>query len=103
MIDPIHRAQRASLLREILDPIIAECRRDYTDKIVAIASSELDPRAREQKLTSLSVATRILDNISQGLIAVVKDGEMAHQQQLRADKIEAMSAPARKLFNVIPY
>lgn len=104
MTDPIERARRALLLKEeFIDPIMGGIRQEYADRIVEVASSELDPVQRERKLTALSVAMRIADNFQQGLLAVIQDGELAHKQLLRAEKVERMSAPQRKLFNVVPY
>jgi hypothetical protein len=100
----IEKAKRAKMLREeFLAPIMGDIRKGYADRIVHVASTELDPKAREQKLTSLSVAMKILDNIEHGMTAIIEDGKVAERELVRAEKVERMSAPAKRLFNVIPY
>lgn len=104
MSDPIEKARRAQMLREeFLDPIMGGIRKEYADRLVEVASKELDPKVRAEKITSLSVAIRILDNFNQGMAAIISDGELAHKQLLKAEKVEGMSRPQRRLFNAIPY
>lgn len=102
--DPIERARRAELLREeFLDPIMGDIRKSYAERIVEIAATELNPKTREQKITALSVAIRILDNVQQGLLATIMDGEIAHRNLIKHDKIEAMTAPQRRIFGLVPH
>jgi hypothetical protein len=94
------RAQRAR--DDIFTPILSDIRKSYSDRLVEVASKELNPAKREQAITSLSVAIRILDNIESGITAIINDGEMAKRDELRADKIEKMSKPERRLFSIAP-
>jgi hypothetical protein len=101
--DPIDRARRAKLLKEeFLDGLFASQRNAYQSRLAEIAVTELDPKQREQKITSLSVALKILANVEQGMNAIIQDGELAHKQLLKAEKVEKMSAPQRRIFNLIP-
>lgn len=104
MSDPIDRSRRAKMLREeFLAPIIADIRAGYTARLTDIAATELDPKAREQKITSLATALRVLDNIERGMSAIIEDGALAEKQLLRTERIEKMSAPQRRLLNLVPY
>lgn len=103
MSDPIDRARRAKLLKEeFLDGMFAAQRNAYQSRLAEIAVTELDPKAREQKITALSVALKILANVEQGMTAIIQDGELAHKQLLKAEKIEKMSRPQRRIFGLVP-
>jgi hypothetical protein len=87
---------------EFLGPILDDMRAAYANRIVEIASKEHDPKARADKLTSLSVALRILENIAGGIDAAIMDGEIAEKNMLKVEHIEKMSAPQRRIFNIAP-
>lgn len=100
----IARAERAKTYRdELLAPILNEQRAVYANRIVEIAATELNPKVREQKITALSYAVRILRNIETGLDAFVNDGEVAKGNKLRVEKIEKMTEPQRRLLGIAPY
>lgn len=99
-MDRGHRAQQ--IKDDILAPILGDIRQSYRDRIVDVASKELDPVKRERAITSLSVAIRILDHIESGITAIINDGEMAKRDEMHAKKIEKMSKPDRRLFSIAP-
>lgn len=95
-----HRAQAA--LDEFILPILAETRATYSKRLVEIASTELSRDKRTDKITALSTAVRILDELEEGMKAHLLDGELATQEKLRADKIEKMTPSQRRLFGLVP-
>ena len=100
----VTRAHRAETLRdEFLAPVLADHRAQYAERIVHIASTELDPKTRADKITALSTAIRIIGNIEAGIDAYIRDGEVAKGNLLRVEKVEKMSAPQRRLLGIAPY
>lgn len=97
------RGERAATYRdEFLAPIIEENRSAYQARIIEIATTELNPRKRSEKLTALSVAIKVLGNIENGLNAIVQDGDMAAKNLLRTDVIEKMGRGERRLLEIAP-
>jgi hypothetical protein len=94
------RAQRA--MDEFITPLLTETRDVYARRIVEIATTELGKESRTDKITALSTAIRILDELEQGIAAVLMDGEIAKQDRLRADKLENMTPAERRLFGLVP-
>lgn len=76
---------------------------EYTARIVEHANTELNSDKRRDKITALSHAIRITENIREGLLATITDGELARKDKLRAENIENMTAPQRRLLGVVPY
>jgi hypothetical protein len=95
-----HRAQSA--LDEFLAPILDDMDAEYTRRMVEVANTELSRDKRADKLTALSNALRISSNIRSAMQAIVMDGEVAHKDKLRAEKIEQMTAPQRRLLTLAP-
>jgi hypothetical protein len=87
---------------EFVGPMIGELRDEYTARLVDVANVELSPSARADKITALSNALKIVNTLEGGLQAIIRDGEMAKRDLLRADKIEGMTAPARRLLGIAP-
>lgn len=99
----IAKAQRAQYaLDEFITPMLAETRDVYAKRIVEVASTELGRDARADKITALSTAIRILDELENGIRSTIVDGDFARHEKLRAEKIEAMTAPQRRLFGLVP-
>lgn len=95
------RAQRA--WDEFIGLQIEDMIGAYSSRIVEIANTELSRDKRTDKITALSHAIRITENIREGLLAAIKDGELARKDKLRAENIETMTAPQRRLLGVVPY
>ena len=95
------RAQRAWY--EFFAPMIERMRAEYRDRMIDIASAELARDSRSDKLTALSHALKILANLENGMLATIRDGEVARNELLRAEKIEGMTAPRRRLLGIAPY
>ena len=96
-----HNAQRA--WDEFIAPVVTQMRETYAARIVEIAATELSRDKRADKITALSNAVRILDQIEGGLAEAIRDGEVANVEKLRADKIEGMTAPKRRLLGMATY
>lgn len=95
------RAQRA--YTDFIDPMIDALKEEYAFRIVEVANSELSRDKRADKLTALSVAHKIVTTLDGGMKAMIADGELAIPAKLRAEKIEQMSAPQRRLLGIAPY
>jgi len=97
----IARAQRAETFwGEFLEPMLTNMRSEYMGRISDVAATELAVAARTDKLTTLSQALRILDNIEGGMREAIRDGEIARQEKLRAEKIEQMSDAQQRLLRI---
>jgi hypothetical protein len=88
---------------EFLEPLVTDFRAQYAERIIDLASRELDPAKRAQAITSLSTAIRILDNIEGGIDAFIHDGKAAEKDLLKVETIERMSEPKRRLLGIGPY
>jgi hypothetical protein len=93
-----HRAQSA--WDEFFGPMVDEMRSEYQGRMVDIASVELSRDKRADKLTALAHALKILGNLENGMLAAIKDGDMARSEKLRKEKIEQMTAPQRRLLRI---
>lgn len=101
--EAVARGTRAKAYKdEFLGQIIDHQRQAYQARIVEIASTELDPRKRSEKLTALSLALRVLENVSSGIDAAIRDGEIAEGNLMRAERVESMTAEKRRLFSIAP-
>lgn len=96
------RGQRAELCNEFIGPILAEIRQGYLGRIAEIATTELGPKARSEKITALSVALKVLNNVENGLNAAIEAGRVAEQSLLKADRIERMGREDRRLLDIVP-
>ena len=96
-----HRAQAA--LDEFLSPMFAELKATYSERINEIATTELHPTTRADKITTLSVALKVVATLEAGLNEAVRDGDLAQAEKLRADKVERMSDAQQRLLKVAGY
>lgn len=107
MTDPRERidtARRAMLAwEEFFEPMIGELRDAYAERIIEIANTDLNPRKRADKLTALSNAMKILQTLESGMREILRDGELAKRDSVRAEKIETMSPSQRRLLGIAPY
>jgi predicted nucleotidyltransferase len=93
-----HHAERA--WDEFVAPIVNTMRETYSARLTEIATTELSRDKRADKITSLANALRILGEIEGGMREAMRDGELAHADKLRAEKIEQLSAPKRRLLQI---
>lgn len=99
----IARAERAqAALNEFILPLLTETRDVYAARLVEIASTELSRDKRTDKITALSTAIRILDELEEGVKAHLLDGGLAEKDRLRADRMENMTPPQRRLYGLVP-
>lgn len=100
----IARADRAKrAYEEFFEPMIDALKEEYAHRIVEVANTELSRDKRADKLTGLSIAHKIVTTLDSGMKTMIADGELAIPAKLRADKIEQMSAPQRRLLGIAPY
>jgi hypothetical protein len=93
-----HRAQAA--LDEFLTPMFDDLRDEYRNRIAEVATTELHPGTRADKITTLSVALRVVDTLKSGMAEIVRDGELARRDKLRADDIAKMSDAQQRLLRI---
>lgn len=104
MSERIARATRAkAAYEEFIEPMFAELDAEYSARLVEVANSELSRDKRADKITALSNALRISRTLRAGMQAIVMDGDVAHREKLRADRVEQMTAPQRRLLGIAPY
>ena len=95
------RGQRAQLTAEFLTPILDEMRETYLARMADIAVKELNPKVRAEKITALSIALKIRDNVANGLNSAIEAGRMAERSVLNAQNIERMGKHDRRLFDIV--
>jgi DNA-binding transcriptional ArsR family regulator len=104
MSDRIARAERAeTAYREFIEPMIDELRNVYSERIVELAITELSRDKRADKITALSNALKILTTLDSGMLEMIRDGDLARRDKLKTERVENMTAPARRLFNIAGY
>lgn len=96
-----HRAKAA--YEEFFEPMLDELKNAYSERLVEIANSELSRDKRADKITALSNALKILATLDAGMAESIRDGDLAMAEKLKAEKIEGMTAPQRRLLNIAGY
>jgi len=97
----IAQAQRAEqAFADFIEPMLTSLREEYSGRIVELASTELHPGIRSDKITTLSVALRVMSTLEAGMREAIRDGEIARQDKLRAEKIEQMSDAQQRLLRI---
>lgn len=98
------RAERAQdAWDEFMAPMFVNLREEYSSRIAEIASTELHPGNRSDKITALSNALKIVGILESGMREVMRDGELARAEELRAQRIEGMSDPQQRLLKITGY
>ncbi len=100
-IDRAARAQRA--WDEFIGPEFDYARSIYSARIAEVAATELHPGLRSDKITTLSMSVRVLNEIQGAIAAVIRDGEVARAEMIRAERIEDLSDARQRLLRVAPY
>jgi phosphopantothenate synthetase len=93
-----HRAQSA--LDEFLSPLFDGMRDEYLKRIAEVATTELAPHTRSDKIATLSVALKVVDTLKSGMAEVVRDGELAQRDKLKADNISRLSDAQQRLLRI---
>lgn len=99
----IARAHRASDALDLITPMFDALDEEWTSRMVEIANTELSRDKRADRITALSHALKISKTIRSGLMEAIRDGEVARGEKLRAEKIEQMTAPQRRLLSISPF
>lgn len=92
------RAKHA--LDEFVTPEFSHARQHYLNRIVEVAATELNPAQRAEKITTLSIAIRVLDEVERGIATVMHDGEHVRAQMIQAEKLEKLSDAQRRLIAI---
>lgn len=98
------KAQRAeSAMQEFFEPMLDELRNAYSERLVEVATTELSRDKRGDKITALSNAIKIVNTLEAGMREIIRDREVVGREMVRAEKIEQMTAPQRRLLGMAPY
>lgn len=89
--------------KEFFEPMLDELDAEYAARILDVATTELFFWRRTSKITRLSDALRMVRTLRSGMLEYIRDGDLAHREKLRAEKIENMTAPARRLLQIGSY
>lgn len=92
-----------SAWKEFIEPMFDELRNAYSERLVEVANTELTRDARSDKITALSNAIKILNTLEGGMQEIIRDGELAKRDRLKAEKLEQMTKPQRRLLGIAPY
>ena len=93
-----HRAKAA--WDEFLEPMFADIEAEYRDRIAEVATSELHPGIRSDKISTLSVALKVMRTLKDGMAEYIRDGELAQREKLRAEKIADLSDARQRLLKI---
>jgi hypothetical protein len=96
------RGQRAQLCNEFIRPILDETKAAYLARIADIAATELSPKVRAEKITALSIALKVVANLTNGLDAAIEAGRVAEKSLIRAGEVERMGHESRRLLDMVP-
>lgn len=80
--------------------MISALRTEYTDRLTEVASTELHPGQRSDKITTLSVALKVLGTLEAGMLEAIRDGDVAKANKLRADSIADLSDARQRLLKI---
>src|SRR5689334_18391630 len=95
------RATRAQAAwDEFIEPMLTELADEYASRLTEVATTELNSVKRADKLTALSHALKITGTLKAAMQAIIHDGEQAQKELARADNIERMTAPQRRLLRI---
>lgn len=94
------RGRQAKEALEFLEPAFKEIRAQYADRIKEIAVKELNGKKRTDKITCLSTALRVTEEVEGIIRAIVLHGEVAAKDIERMKKVEDMTPAQRRLLNI---
>lgn len=101
--ETVERGERAKrALEEFITPEFAHARQTYMRRMVEVAAQELHPGTRADKITTLSMAVRVLDEIENSIAMVCREGEHAREQMIRAERIENLTDAQQRLLRIAP-
>jgi hypothetical protein len=96
------RGQRAAQAWEVVGPILEQTRAEYVQRMADIAATELNPKARCEKVTALAVALKVTANVTNGLKAAIEAGRVAERNLISADEVARMGREQRRIFDLVP-
>ena len=99
----IAKAQKTEQAWTEVAPLFANLREEYTNRLTEVAATELHPTIRADKITTLSVALKVLSTLESGMREAIRDGELAEADKIRAERIEQMSDPQQRLLKIAGY
>ena len=92
------RAEKA--IEEFIAPEFDHARTIYLNRIAHVGATELHPTIRADKITALSLAIRVLDEVQNGITTIMRDGEHVREQMIRAEKIEHLTDSQQRLIRI---
>lgn len=97
----VERGERAKkALEEFVTPEFTYARQRYLDRIAEVAAQELSPALRQEKITTLALAVRVLNEVEGGVALVMHQGAHTREQLIRAEKLESLTDAQRRLINI---
>jgi hypothetical protein len=96
-----HRARQC--LDEFVTPEFSYARQVYLARMADVAATELHPQLRADKLTTLSLAVRVLDEVERSISGVMHEGEHVRAEMIRAEKLESLTDAQQRLLRIAPY
>ena len=97
----VARAHRAQMfMDEFLVPLFDEMTNEYTGRLAEVARTELNAQRRADAVGVLSVALKVVDTLRAGMAEVIRDGEMAKRDKLKAERIEGMTDAKQRLLRI---
>jgi hypothetical protein len=104
MTERIARAQRAqSAWDEFIAPMLTDISEEYVARMQEVACTELVSEARADKIATLSIALKVVEAMRNGMLATIKDGEIAQKEKIKAERIEQMSDRQQRLLKIVGY
>lgn len=94
------RAKRA--IEEFVAPEFDYARNLYLRRMADVAATELNPAIRADKITVLSMALRVLDEVHGAINAVILEGEKARADMIRVERIEQLTDSQQRLARIAP-
>jgi hypothetical protein len=93
-----HRAQTAH--EEFIAPMFAKLREEYLGRMAEVSATELNAQRRADAITALSVALRVLGTLDAGMREIMRDGDLAKAEKLKAEKIAQMTDAQQRLLKI---
>jgi hypothetical protein len=92
------RAQRA--IEEFVGPEFAHAREIYSARLAEVAATELHPTIRQEKITTLALAIRVLNEVESAITTVMRDGEHMRSLMISAEALENLSDARQRLIRI---
>jgi hypothetical protein len=96
----VERARRAEMaIKEFFDPAMSRMQGLFSARLQDLCVAE--PWARE-KIVAAAHVVRLVDVLKSDMLTLVRDGEAASKDLIRAERYEELSPAARRLLAIGP-